>query len=53
MCPNCASEEIGDFLKKAKDLESFLKLNKCHECDCVFVVFDFRFKEDMEMAVSV
>lgn len=50
MCPNCASEETSDFLKKG-DLESHLGLNKCWECDCVFLTFDFT--ENLEEAVTM
>lgn len=53
MCPNCLSKEVGDYLKQRSVLENFLKLNKCHECDCVFVSFDFANVEEQEMAVSV
>lgn len=52
MCPNCSSEETGDFLKKQKGIEEDFKLNKCHECDCVFITFDFDNNSDSEMVVN-
>lgn len=52
MCPNCSSEETADFLKKG-ELEGHLKQNKCWECDCVFLSFDFDTVEELKMGVSV
>ncbi|MCZ8541985.1 hypothetical protein [Psychrobacillus psychrodurans] len=51
MCPNCAGKETAEFMKKG-DLENHLMLNKCWECDCVFISFDFKSAEELEMAVS-
>lgn len=53
MCPNCASKEVGDLLKRTSDMESFLKLNKCHECDRVFLTFDFGYADEIEMEVGL
>ena len=52
MCPKCSSKEVGDFLKRPSYLDSYLKLNKCHECDCVFLTFDL-VQEESEMVVNV
>lgn len=53
MCPNCSSHEVGDLLKKTNELESYLKLNKCHECDRVFLTFDFGYVDETEMEVGM
>lgn len=52
MCPNCTGKETSEFAKKG-NLESYLLLNKCWECDCVFLSFDFGIFFELEMAVSV
>lgn len=51
MCPNCSSKEIADLLSKTSNLESYLKLMKCHECDRVFIIFDFGYADETEMEV--
>ncbi|MEK3955334.1 hypothetical protein [Psychrobacillus sp. FSL K6-1464] len=53
MCPNCLSQEVADLLSKTNNLESFLKLKKCHECDRVFLTFDFGYADETEMEVEM
>lgn len=51
MCPNCASKQTGSFFKQQKELEDIYNLNKCHECDCVFITFDFESVPAIEMVM--
>lgn len=53
MCPNCASEQTGSFIKKQNELEDIFNLNKCHECNCVFITFDFENANEIEMEVGM
>lgn len=51
MCPKCRSNETGQFVNKREDLSESLLLNKCHECDCVFLTFDLDPKRSVKNAV--
>lgn len=51
MCPNCASEQTGPFFKKPEGIEEIYNLNKCHDCDCVFITFDFESVPAIEMVM--
>ena len=53
MCPNCASKETGSFIKKQPDIDVSLDLNKCWECDCVFLTFDLNFESIPESRMVV
>lgn len=44
MCPKCTGSETGKFVNKREGVEEEFLLNKCHECDCVFLTFNFDVK---------
>lgn len=51
MCPKCRSKETGQFVNKREGVSDSLLLNKCHECDCVFLTFDLYPKRGVKSAV--
>lgn len=42
-CPNCQSIEVSGLRqKKETAIDNNLNLMKCHECNCVYVEFNFK-----------